>query len=178
MKRALALGIIVTTLATATVALSQSFWAQLGATSGPAQPIKFPHDIHAGKLGMDCLYCHYGAEKSAVANIPPVSTCMGCHKIAAADRPEIQKLTQFWTDEKPVPWVPVYTLPQHVKFNHKRHVRAGIRCQDCHGPVETMKVVYQYPSLKMGWCISCHRQRLERADNPNPMIMDCVTCHH
>ena len=178
MKRALALGIIVTTLATATVALSQSFWAQLGETNGPAQPIRFPHDIHAGKLGMDCLYCHYGAEKSTVANIPPVSTCMGCHKIAAADRPEIQKLTQYWTDGKPVPWVPVYTLPQHVKFNHKRHVRAGLRCQECHGPVETMKVVYQYPSLKMGWCVTCHRQRQERADSQNPMLMDCLTCHH
>ena len=170
MKRALALGIIVTTLATATVALSQSFWAQLGETNGPTQPIRFPHDIHAGKLGMDCLYCHYGAEKSTVANIPPVSTCMGCHKIAAADRPEIQKLTQYWTDGKPVPWVPVYTLPQHVKFNHKRHVRAGLRCQECHGPVETMDRVEPVREINMGFCISCHDER--------NVSRDCSVCHY
>jgi len=178
MKRALALGIIVSTLVSATVALSQSFWAQLGMTQGPTQPIAFPHDLHAGKLGIDCLYCHYGAEKSPVANLPPVSTCMGCHKIAATDRPEVQKLAKYWEDQKSIPWVPVYWLPQHVKFNHKRHVRAGLACQECHGPVQTMKVVYQYSSLKMGWCISCHRERQARADIQNPTIMDCLTCHH
>lgn len=178
MKRALALGIIVSTLVSATVALSQSFWAQLGMTKGPTQPIAFPHDLHAGKLGIDCLYCHYGAEKSPVANLPPVSTCMGCHKIAATDRPEVQKLTKYWEDQKSIPWVPVYWLPQHVKFNHKRHVRGGVACQECHGPVQTMKVVYQYSSLKMGWCISCHRERQARADIQNPTIMDCLTCHH
>jgi hypothetical protein len=75
-----------------------------------------------------------------------------------------------------VPWVEVYWLPDHVKFNHKRHVKAGIRCQDCHGPVEKMKVVYQYPSLKMGWCVECHRQRLK--DPKFPASMDCLTCHH
>ena len=178
MIRALAFATVVIALATATVAFPQSFWAQLGAMKGPVQPVKFPHDIHAGKLGIDCLYCHYSAEKSPVANIPAVSICMGCHKIAVTDRPEVQKLTQFWDSGKAIPWVPVYTLPEHVKFNHKRHVRAGLRCQECHGPVETMPVVYQYPSLKMGWCVSCHRQRQNRSDSQNTTIMDCLTCHH
>jgi hypothetical protein len=48
----------------------------------------------------------------------------------------------------------VHYVPDHVKFNHKRHVRAGFACQTCHGPVETMDRVYQYSSLKMGWCVS------------------------
>jgi cytochrome c553 len=178
MKRALALATVVMSVATATVAFPQSFWAQLGAVKGPVQPVKFPHDIHAGKLGMDCLYCHYGAEKSPVANIPAMNICMGCHKIAVTDRPEVQKLAQYWDSGKPVPWVPVYVLPSHVKFNHKRHVRAGVLCQECHGPVEKMAVVYQYPSLKMGWCITCHRERQNRSDSQNPIIMDCLTCHH
>ena len=178
MKRPLALATIVVSLAAATVADSQSFWASLGVTQGPIQPVKFPHDIHAGKLGMDCLYCHYGAEKSPVANIPPVSLCMGCHKIAVTDRPEVQKLAEYWNSGKSIPWVPVYSLPQHVKFNHKRHVLGGIRCQECHGPVEKMAVVYQYPSLKMGWCVGCHRQKQNAPDSQNPTIMDCLTCHH
>ena len=176
MTRALALAVVAALLATATVAFAQSFWLSLGAVKGPVQPIKFPHDIHAGKLAMDCLYCHYGAEKSPVANLPPVSTCMGCHKIARADRPEIMKLAAFFERGEQVPWVEVYVLPAHVKFNHKRHVKAGIRCQECHGPVETMPVVYPYPSLKMSWCVSCHRQRL--SDPRFPASMDCLVCHH
>ena len=48
-----------------------------------------------------------------------------------------------------------------MKFNHKRHVKAGVECQTCHGPVQEMPVVYQYSSLKMGWCVTCHRQNLD-----------------
>ena len=176
MKRALALVIIAATLAAATAAFTQSFSVQLFGGKGPRQPINFSHQLHAGKLGMNCLYCHSSAEKSPVANIPAVSTCMGCHKLAMADRPEIVKLTGFFERNEQIPWVEVYALPAHVKFNHKRHVKAGIKCQDCHGPVETMPVVYQYPSLKMGWCVTCHRQHLN--DVPNPASMDCLVCHH
>ena len=176
MKRALALVLILVTLAAAAVAFSQSFSVQLGRARGPVQPINYSHQIHAGKLGMNCLYCHYGAEKSPIANLPAVSVCMGCHKIAMSDRPEIKKLTGYFERNEQIPWVEVNRLPDHVKFNHKRHVKAGFACQECHGPIETMPVVYQYPSLKMGWCIECHRKNL---NNPaRPASMDCLTCHH
>lgn len=142
----------------------------------PKQPIAFSHKIHAGKLGMNCLYCHYSADKSPIANIPAVSVCMGCHKIAMLDRPEIQKLTGYWNRRETPPWIEVYRLPDHVKFNHKRHVLAGFQCQQCHGKVQEMDVMRQVPSLKMGWCVSCHRQNLT---NKNfPATMDCVACHH
>lgn len=176
MKRALALVIVVATLAAATLALSQSFPISLGKGKGPTQPIAFSHQIHAGKLGLDCLYCHTGAAKSPIANIPAVSTCMGCHKLSVTDRPEIQKLTGYANRGEAVPWIEVYRLPDHVKFNHVRHVKAGIQCADCHGPVDQMDVVYQVPSLKMGWCVTCHRQNV---DNPQfPASMDCLVCHH
>jgi hypothetical protein len=176
MKRALALVIVVATLAAATVALSQSFSVQLGSRRGPEQPIAFPHDVHAGKLGMDCLYCHTGAAKSAIANIPAVETCMGCHKIAVSDRPEIQKLAHAWEKGEPIQWVEVYRLPDHVKFNHKRHVQAGFACQTCHGPVQEMPRVYQFSSLKMGWCVTCHRENVDHPEHEAPM--DCLACHH
>ncbi|HYM82129.1 MAG TPA: cytochrome c3 family protein [Candidatus Limnocylindria bacterium] len=176
MKRALALVIVAATLAAATHALSQSFSVQLGKNQGPKQPIFYSHELHAGKLGMDCLYCHTGAEKSPIANIPAVGTCMGCHKLAATDRPEVQKLAGYYERGEQVPWVEVYRLPDHVKFNHKRHVKAGVACQTCHGPVEKMPVVYQYSSLKMGWCVSCHRQNIDHPEYPAPM--DCLVCHH
>ena len=176
MTRPLVIAIALLAFLAGSVASTQSFRTQTGAHPGPAQPIPFPHNIHAGKLGMDCLYCHYSAEKSPITNIPSLAICMGCHKIAVTDRPNIQKLTAYWNRGEQVPWVEVYRLPDHVKFNHKRHVRAGFACQTCHGPVQTMPVMYQYPSLKMGWCVSCHRQYLN--DPARPASMDCLTCHH
>ena len=168
--------IVAACLATATVALSQSFNVRMGATKGPVQPINFSHRIHAGQNQIDCKYCHYGAANSVWANIPAVSTCMGCHKIVATDKPEIVKLTGYFDRGEQIPWIKVHYLPDHVKFNHKRHVRAGLACQECHGPVQEMDRVYQYSSLKMGWCVSCHRQNL---DNPIfPATMDCLACHH
>jgi hypothetical protein len=149
---------------------------QMGKTHGPVQPINYSHKIHAGKLGMNCLYCHTGAARSPIANLPAVSTCMGCHKIVRTDRPEIQKLTGYYERGEQVPWVEVYRLPDHVKFNHKRHVKAGVQCTQCHGKVMEMDVVYPAVSLKMGWCLECHRAR--QNDPKFATTMDCVTCHH
>jgi len=176
MTKPIALILVLSTLIVASVGLTQSFNVQLGETKGPKQPINFSHKIHAGKLEMNCKFCHYGAYRSAWSNIPAMSTCMGCHKIAVADRPEIQKLTAYWDRGEQIPWVKVHYLPDHVKFNHKRHVLADIACQQCHGPIQEMDRVYQYNSLKMGWCVSCHRKNL---DNPvHPATMDCLACHH
>src|SRR5580765_7298717 len=107
MRRALPAVVIITSLAAATAAFTHSFNVSLGLTRGPQQPIAYSHKLHAGTLGINCLYCHYGAEKSPIANLPPVSTCMGCHKIAVADRPEIQKLAGYYSRGEPVPWVEV-----------------------------------------------------------------------
>lgn len=59
----------------------------------------------------------------------------------------------------PIEWTRIHNLPDHAYFNHSQHVNIGqIACQKCHGPVQEMAVVYQYSSLGMGWCISCHRE--------------------
>ncbi|GIV33564.1 MAG: cytochrome c [Chitinophagales bacterium] len=59
---------------------------------------------------------------------------------------------------KPVEWVRIHNLPDHVYFNHAQHVAvAGLECQTCHGPVETMEELYQFAPLSMGWCLNCHR---------------------
>jgi len=176
MKRTLSAALVLSALAVATVAFTQSFSVQMGEMQGPKQPINYSHKTHAGKLKMYCRYCHYGAYKSAWANLPAMSTCMGCHKIAVADRPEIQKLTAYYERGEQIPWVKVHYLPDYVKFNHKRHMAAGFACQECHGPIQEMDRVYQYSSLKMGWCVSCHRKYLD--DPKHPASMDCLTCHH
>ncbi|MEM6770783.1 MAG: c-type cytochrome [Bacteroidota bacterium] len=72
-------------------------------------------------------------------------------------------LTNEYTgDDKiagPVEWVRIHNLPDHAYFNHAQHVTVGkLKCQNCHGPVEEMELVYQYSPLSMGWCVNCHRE--------------------
>ena len=47
----------------------------------------------------------------------------------------------YWREQRPIPWVRIYDLPDHAHFPHMRHVNAGVTCQECHGPVETMPTV-------------------------------------
>src|SRR3954469_829506 len=45
----------------------------------PEQPVPFSHELHAGKLGMDCAYCHQAVFESPVASVPTAQVCMNCH---------------------------------------------------------------------------------------------------
>ena len=137
-------------------------WGYHGASSAqgysPVQPIKFPHPKHVKGLGMNCVYCHFSANKSSDPGLPAVGTCMGCHQytFSLAKRPEIVKLTDYWNKKQPIPWVRIHRVPEYVHFPHMRHVNAGVTCQTCHGQVQEMYQVYQYASLNMGWCVNCH----------------------
>lgn len=147
----------------------------LGRSQGyePEQPIKFSHALHAGQNKIDCQYCHTGAEKSRHAVIPSVAVCMNCHKYVQEGpkhgKTEIAKIYEYsgWDPAsgsfknapKPIQWVKIHNLPDHVYFNHSQHVKVGgIECQTCHGNVQEMEVVKQFAPLSMGWCINCHRQ--------------------
>lgn len=140
----------------------------------PEQPIKFSHVTHVRQNKIECQYCHWSVTKAAYAAIPEVQSCMGCHQLLMGSTPEaqgeIQKLSAYYSRAEPIPWVKVHVMPNHVHFNHKRHVKAGTSCQECHGQVPNMEVVERVSSMKMGWCIDCHRQR--------GASIDCYTCHH
>ncbi|HEX6198764.1 MAG TPA: cytochrome c3 family protein [Thermoanaerobaculia bacterium] len=81
---------------------------------------------------------------------------------------------------RPVEWLRVTRVPDFVWFDHRPHVAAGVACQSCHGPVETMERVRQVESISMGWCLTCHR-------NPDAALpvgaaiaaasTDCAACH-
>jgi cytochrome c551/c552 len=91
---------------------------------------------------------------------------------------EIQKLYQYagWNPDtkqynadknadgipdgaKPIEWVKIHNLPDHVYFNHSQHVKVGKQqCQTCHGNIQEMPEVYQFAELSMGWCVNCHRE--------------------
>lgn len=150
----------------------------------PVQPIYYSHKVHAGTNQISCLYCHGGAQDSKQASIPSVNVCMNCHKaikeykgdpIVREDgtqvngTAEIQKLYQYagWNPDtktydkpgKPIEWVKIHNLPDHVYFNHSQHIKVGKQqCQTCHGPIQEMGEVKQFADLSMGWCINCHRE--------------------
>lgn len=160
-------------------ALATMLSAYSGASSSkgnsPAQPVNFPHTVHAGKLQMNCVYCHFSATKSPDPGLPAVGTCMGCHTVVATGKPEIQKLSNYWNKKQPVPWVRIHKLPEYVHFPHMRHVNAGVSCQTCHGDVQNMDRVYQKNSLNMGWCVNCHTGQ---SNPPFKARYDCAVCHY
>ena len=139
----------------------------------PEQPISFSHVTHVQKNQMECQYCHWSVTKASYAAIPEEQTCMGCHALVKGrsdfQKKEIAKLEKYYTEGTAIPWVKVHVTPAFVAFNHKRHVKAGVNCQECHGQVPNMPVVERVSSMKMGWCVECHRQR--------GTSIDCWTCH-
>jgi len=135
----------------------------------PVQPIQFSHKLHAGINAIDCLYCHREAPRSRLAGIPSVADCRACHRYISPQAPEIGKLMGYWDRRESIPWVRVHSLPDHVYFPHMMHIRGGISCRVCHGDVAGMERISRTASLKMGWCLGCHREH--RAS------IDCWTCH-
>ncbi len=216
----------------------------------PIQPIAYSHRLHAGEMAMPCLYCHFGAEKSRHAGIPPANVCMNCHasvfatmgqklaarqplekvvedaKAAVADAekaeaaPErVAELNVAVTEAEaallafkpntilsdalkplfaavgfdpkqaaydpdaprtPIRWKQVHRLPDYVFFDHRAHVGAGVDCQRCHGPVESMERVRQFNNLSMGWCLNCHRDVRAHGVKGKPVSpsTNCSACHY
>lgn len=154
----------------------------------PEQPIFFSHKVHAGVNQINCQYCHNGVADGKHANIPTLNVCMNCHMAineytgdplfredgkevnGTAEIKKIYKAVGFtegknansWNmsaGAKPVEWVRIHNLPDHVYFNHAQHVNAGkLQCQTCHGEIQKMDEVKQFAELSMGWCVNCHRE--------------------
>jgi hypothetical protein len=123
----------------------------------PEQPIDYNHKLHAGDLGIDCRYCHNYVEWSPRANIPPTQTCMNCHTIIKSDSEKLIPVLGSWSENLPIEWIRVHSLPDYAYFNHSAHLEAGIGCISCHGNVDRMPKVTQIKPLSMSWCLECHR---------------------
>ena len=189
-------GALAAVLLTILLVLAVSSWTHRPfVAAASTQPINFPHNVHVQQYKIDCQYCHADARRSEYAGLPSVERCLGCHKIVAADRPEIKKLASYGATQEPIPWRRVFKVPEFTYFPHKPHVRAAVACQTCHGPVETMTTVGARtgrtlgndlltlaglrpapPTLTMGWCVECHRR--QNATRGTHAPLDCVTCHH
>jgi hypothetical protein len=81
---------------------------------------------------------------------------------------------------QPIAWIKVHSLPDFVYFDHRAHVSAGVKCQTCHGPVETMDRERQVSDLSMGWCVNCHRDATSNGVAGKKVFAstDCSTCHY
>ena len=136
---------------------------------GPQQPIPFSHNVHAGVKQIQCQFCHPYVAYSNFPGIPPVEKCLFCHKYIIAKHPEILKEHRYFDTETPTPWVKVNYIPEHVLFNHQRHINNKIACQECHGQVQDLQRL-PYKDWRMGECIECHRKK-------NAIIGCWLACH-
>lgn len=164
------------------------------------QPVPFDHRHHVRDDGIDCRYCHDLVERSRYAGVPPTERCLNCHSQIWNTSPLLEPVWRSWATGEPIAWVRVHDLPDFVYFDHSVHVRGGVGCITCHGPVDEMARVYQVAPLTMQWCLDCHRdpaahvrprelvtvmQHLEDATAGEELVeryglspgTDCTTCH-
>ena len=170
------------------------------------QPIQFPHNTHAGDMGIDCLFCHRTADKDEAASVPSVQQCMICHQVVSGStetgKVEIAKLRTAFDNQQPINWMRVHRLPDHVEFTHEAHIRffstqnnilPSQVCSTCHGDVKSMGVDQQVRNLKMRDCVDCHREgylsyltaesqatviKAVEEGHMAPPPTDCFQCHY
>ncbi len=148
----------------------------------PDQPIAFSHKIHVKQNKIDCKYCHHTADNSRHAGIPSLQLCMNCHNVVKEGKTtgteEIAKIYDAIENQKPIEWIKVHNLPDHVFFSHAQHVNVGeIDCTVCHGDVEEMDRITQVYDLGMGWCINCHRETRVMQFETNEFYTDYIELH-
>jgi hypothetical protein len=135
-----------------------------------SQPIPFRHDLHAGRLGLDCRYCHSSVERASAAGMPSVQTCMTCHSQVLQGASVLEPLRTSLAFDQPLVWNSVHRLPPFARFHHGIHITKGVACETCHGKVETMQQTEKTQTLSMGWCLDCHR-------NPGPHLSLTEAAH-
>ncbi|MFN8546509.1 MAG: cytochrome c3 family protein [Candidatus Eisenbacteria bacterium] len=134
------------------------FCANRGVAAKP-DSIKEMHDIHRAN-DLPCAACHENAatSKSGTDNLlPTMEACKECHDVA----------DQNHCGDCHTNIEAAAASPRHVesvqKFPHETHVKAGMKCETCHGAKGEPKV----PSMEL--CRTCHETASAQAD--------CGTCH-
>ncbi|GBC79077.1 Menaquinone reductase, multiheme cytochrome c subunit [bacterium HR09] len=155
----------------------------------PDQPIAFSHRLHAGELAIDCLYCHFGAERSRHAGIPAASVCMNCHRFVTAPLGAVRAEEAKAKKEGRAPGLVVSPelakLYRALGLNEKLQPEPGAPPQ----PIAWVRVhrlpdfVYfdHRPHVLSGvTCQTCHGpvETMERLRQASDLTMGwCVNCH-
>ncbi len=139
-----------------------------------------------------CMNCHrfVTAALGAIVAEDEQAAKEGRPRVAVVS-PELRKLYDAMAldatlardparEPRSIAWTRVHNLPDFVVFDHRSHVAAGVACQTCHGPVETMERVRQAADLSMGWCVNCHRESARTGIGGRPVSpsIDCSACHY
>jgi hypothetical protein len=151
------------------------------------------HSRHAGIPSTDiCMKCHkYVTSSFGVLQQEMQQADEEQRKPETVISDELRKLydtlglddpQQSFSDAsaQSIPWIRVHNLPDYVYFDHRAHEAAGVTCQKCHGPVESMERVRQFETLSMGWCVNCHREATAAGINGKRVhaSIDCAVCHY
>lgn len=143
-------------------------WVLLLPAAPLSQPLAFNHARHQT---VACAVCHRGAETSARAGIPQGDMCIKCHATA----PAAAGAAALWPElarGRPIGWLRVTRVPDHVMFSHRRHVTlGGLACESCHADIgqRTAPPPRAPMRLKMDTCLACHQREGASAD--------CAACH-
>jgi hypothetical protein len=119
-------------LAAGAIMLSAYSGASSSKGNQPTQPIAFPHNVHVKTLGVNCVYCHYTANKSPDPGLPAVGTCMGCHLAVGPQRPAIDgkparksaDIQKLWDYYKGGEWLQPQGGPRARRLHTARHRRS------------------------------------------------------
>ncbi len=98
----------------------------------------------------------------------------------------LEPVRESYRTGKSLVWNRVNDLPDFVYFDHSIHVNKGVGCNECHGPVDRMPLMFNYASLQMEWCIQCHRgpekvlrpreqvfnMRYQQPSSASPVVVD------
>lgn len=155
----------------------------------PVQPISYSHRLHSGELGIPCLHCHGGAERSRTAGIPSLGVCMNCHRFVTAPWVDVTAEGDLATREKRAPR---QVISSELK---KLYAAMGVNKEmkpdpaRTSAPVEWVKVhnlpsfVYFNHSAHVNAgveCQTCHGavETMERVHQVSDLSMGwCVNCH-
>lgn len=158
--------------------LAVSLQGGAAAESPLDEMIRFNHSKHVS-AGVQCLFCHPGALNGAVAGLPSLEKCMGCHRSVEISsekgQSDVDLLIRHWEEGLPLRWEKTYDQPDFVFFTHQPHIANGVNCESCHGDVGSMATVREAYRINMGFCLHCHRQQ-----EPDKIqrLESCATCHN
>jgi hypothetical protein len=144
-------------------------YAQDASRNAPRQPIPFNHQLHVTTLKQACKTCHADRDPGEMVGMPDTAQCLQCHSnIEPKDQGE-KKLAAFGKTNRQIDWVRIYQIPTFVQFDHRQHSQANVKCEACHGQVETSVALWQEMDVSMGSCMACHRTM--------QASLDCGSCH-
>lgn len=170
------LGVLLAIPVALTAALGAAVWAGradfiTGKGATVEQPVSFPHDIHAGKLQIDCRFCHEHVERSPFAGLPSSAVCLDCHAQVWTGLAALEPVRAAAATGLPLAWRRVHDVPDYARFDHSIHSAKGVGCVACHGRADQMTVMKQTETLLMTWCLDCHRDPIPHIQ-PRETICD------